>query len=43
MLTDAKVRAAKPRPKPFKLADTGRLYLHVTPIGDKLRRWDHKF
>ncbi|WP_380879230.1 hypothetical protein ACFB49_21100 [Sphingomonas sp. DBB INV C78] len=27
MLTDAKVRGAKPRPKPYKLTDCFRLYL----------------
>jgi len=35
LLTDAKVRAAKPRPKPHKLTDASRLYLLVTPSGGK--------
>ena len=33
MLSDAKVRAAKPRPKSYKLTDTNRLFLLVTPSG----------
>ena len=36
MLTDAKVRAAKPRSKTYKLSDTNRLFLMVTPSGGKL-------
>lgn len=43
MLTDAKVRAARPRPKPYKLADTNRLFLLVTPSGGKLWRWSYTF
>ena len=43
MLTDHKVRAAKPRPKSFKLADTGRMFLLVTPSGGKLWRWNYTF
>lgn len=35
MLSDAKVRAAKPRAKPYKLTDTNRLYLLVMPGGRK--------
>lgn len=31
MLTDAKVRSAKPRPKSYKLVDANRLFLLVTP------------
>jgi integrase len=38
-LTDAKVRGAKPGPKPFKLADGGGLFLHVHPSGSRLWRW----
>lgn len=33
MLTDAKVRSAKPRPKSYKLVDANRLFLLVTPSG----------
>lgn len=37
MLNDAKVRAAKPRERDYKLADTGQLYLFVSTKG--LRSW----
>lgn len=43
MLTDAKVRNAKPRPKPYKLFDTNRLFLFVAPGGGKLWRWNYTF
>lgn len=43
MLTDAKVRNAKPRPKPYKLSDTNRLFLFVAPAGGKLWRWNYTF
>ncbi|ARS26948.1 Integrase [Sphingomonas laterariae] len=43
MLTDAKVRAAKARPKPYKLTDCYRLYLLVNPNGSKLWRWSYAF
>ncbi|MGC6400355.1 tyrosine-type recombinase/integrase [Sphingomonas sp. FW199] len=43
MLTDAKIRAAKPRPKPYKIADASRLYLLVTPSGGKLWRWNYDY
>jgi integrase len=43
MLTEAKVRAARPRPKPYKLTDTNRLFLLVTPSGGKLWRWGYTF
>ena len=33
MLTNVKVRTAKPRTKSFKLADANRLFLLVTPKG----------
>ncbi len=41
MLTDAKIRAAKPRPQPCKLTDASRLYLLVTPSDGELRRWSY--
>jgi len=41
MLTDARVRTAKPRPKPYKIADANRLFLLVTPSGGKLWRWNY--
>ena len=43
MLTDAKVRAAKPRDKAYKLSDASRLYLLVTPSGGKLWRWNYEY
>jgi hypothetical protein len=41
MLTDAKIRAAKPSEKPYKLFDAGGLYLEVSPRGG--RWWRLKF
>src|SRR3546814_14062293 len=41
LLTDAKVRAAKPRTKPYKVTDANRLYLLVTPSGGKPWRWNY--
>jgi integrase len=43
MLTDAKVRSAKPRAKPYKLADANRLFLLVAPSGSKLWRWNYTY
>lgn len=43
MLTDAKVRSAKPRPKPYKLFDSNRLFLLVAPGGGKLWRWNYDY
>jgi integrase len=43
LLTDAKVRAAKSRAKPYKLTDASRLYLLVTPSGGKLWRWNYDY
>lgn len=43
MLTDTKVRTAKPRPKTYKLADANRLFLLVAPGGGKLWRWNYNF
>lgn len=43
MLTDTKVRTAKPRPKPYKLADANRLFLLVAPGGGKLWRWNYTY
>ena len=37
-LSDAAVRNAKPRPKPYKLSDSAGLYLQVQPNGSKLWR-----
>ena len=43
MLTDVKIRAAKPRSKSYKVTDANRLYLLVTPAGGKLWRWSYSF
>lgn len=43
MLTDAKVRSAKPRPKSYKLVDANRMFLLVTPSGGKLWRWNYYY
>ncbi|API58802.1 integrase [Tardibacter chloracetimidivorans] len=40
-LTDVAIRNARPAAKPYKLADSGGLYLLVTPAGGKL--WRLKF
>lgn len=43
MLSDAKLRAIKPKEKAFKLSDGQQLYLFVTPKGGKLWRMDYNF
>ncbi|WP_345840556.1 tyrosine-type recombinase/integrase [Sphingomonas oligophenolica] len=43
LLSDAKARAAKPRPKPYKLTDSNQLFLLVTPSGGKLWRWNYRY
>jgi hypothetical protein len=43
MLTDVKVRTAKPRPKSYKLFDANRLFLLVAPSGGKLWRWNYNY
>jgi hypothetical protein len=40
-LTDAKIRAAKPEAKPYKLADGEGLFLYISPAGGK--SWRMKF
>lgn len=42
MLTDVKVRQAKPRDKAYKLSDAGGLYLAVTPNGARSWRYDYR-
>lgn len=42
-LTDAKIRAAKPASKPYKIFDTGGLFVKVTPTGSKLWRFRFRF
>lgn len=41
-LTDTAIRNTKPRERPFKLADTGGLYLLVSPSGGKLWRLKYR-
>jgi integrase len=43
MLNDAKIRAAKPQDKPYKLTDSHRLYLLVNPSGSKLWKWGYSY
>lgn len=42
-LTDAKARAAKPQDKPYKLADSGGMYLEVMPTGARYWRLKYRF
>ncbi|WP_239019317.1 Arm DNA-binding domain-containing protein [Novacetimonas pomaceti] len=43
MLTDAKIRSAKPADRAWRLADTGGLFVHITPAGKKIWRYRYKF
>ncbi len=43
MLTDARVRQAKSRLKPYKVSDAGGLFLWVTPAGGRIWRWAYRF
>lgn len=43
MLTDAKIKAAKPADKDYKLGDTGQLYLFVSKAGGKIWRMNYTF
>jgi hypothetical protein len=40
-LSDLKIRKARPKPKPYKLADAGGLFVLVKPNGSKL--WQQKY
>lgn len=42
-LTDTQVRNLKPREKPFKISDGGRMHLYVTPKGAKRWRMAYDF
>lgn len=42
MLTDTKIRNAKPKEKPYKLTDSNGLYLEVRPNGSKLWRYRYR-
>lgn len=41
-LTDLKLRRAKPESKPYKLTDSGGLYIEVRPSGSKLWRYRYR-
>lgn len=43
MLTNTAIQAAKPKEKPYKLADEKGLYLLINPTGGKLWRFDYRF
>ena len=42
-LTDTAIRTAKPKEKPYKMADGGGLYVLVNPGGGKLWRLKYRF
>ena len=42
-LTDLQIRRAKPQAKPYRLYDSGGLYLEVTPKGSRLWRMKYRF
>jgi hypothetical protein len=42
-LSDVKAKNAKGREKPYKLTDTGGLYLLVMPAGGKYWRFDYRY
>ena len=42
-LTDATLRAAKAREKPYKLADSKGLYAEISTAGNRLWRWKYRF
>lgn len=42
-LTQLKIQHAKPKEKPYKLGDSGGLFLLVTPAGNKLWRFKYRF
>ena len=43
MLTDSKIKSAKPKDKAYKLSDSGGLYLHVQVSGAKYWRCKYRF
>jgi integrase len=42
-LTDARLRSAKPKPRPYKLSDAGGLHLLVQPTGSRLWHLAYRF
>jgi hypothetical protein len=43
MLTAVEVRNAKPKEKPYKIADGNGLHLYITPGGKKSWRYRYRF
>ena len=43
MLTDSKIKAAKPKDKAYKVSDSGGLFIHVQPNGAKYWRCKYRF
>lgn len=43
MLTDARVKSAKPQDRPYKLGDTGGLFLLISPSGHRSWRCKYRF
>ena len=41
-LTDSYIKAAKPKDKPYKIAETARLYLLVSTAGSKHWKWNYR-
>ncbi|MGH8761946.1 MAG: Arm DNA-binding domain-containing protein, partial [Nitrosospira sp.] len=41
-LTDTAIRTAKPRSKPYKMADEKGMFLYITPAGGKLWRLKYR-
>ena len=42
VLTNVRIKAARPTDKPYKLTDSGGLYLHVTPAGGRIWRFRYE-
>ncbi|WP_020182637.1 integrase arm-type DNA-binding domain-containing protein [Methylotenera sp. 1P/1] len=42
-LNDTAIRSAKPKVKPYKLADSGGMYLEIAPNGGKYWRYKYRF
>lgn len=42
-LTDTEIRKARPTARPYKLADSGGLFLMIMPTGGKLWPWKYCF
>ena len=42
-LTDLEIKNAKPKPKPYRIFDSGGLYIEISPTGGKLWRLKYRF